>query len=429
MQRRIRFFAAASGSYRLRWNRPGFRKYERRGIVLQANENVQADVTMQVGNVQETVTVDAQASQVDTRSATLNHVVDSKRIVELPLNGRNPADLVLLAPGVASGAGNNSGDVGGSAWRPKGQKEITVNGSRNNNLRYTLDGGTNMDDLTNDNLDFPFPNAVQEFSAQTSNMGVEQGGLSGGALNVVTKSGTNQVHGDAFWFVRNTALNATNFFSREQDQLKRNQFGFTLGGPFIKNKLFGFGGYQRLTIRQAAGNNRDLTLTAAERRGDFSAVRDQLYDPQTTAAVPQQPDSVQPLLSGGAESSFAVTAAGCRRLRSLYDFTAGERNSGYRQARLRYQLCPQSFLSHIRERRDTPFHSPPDNIHAARYGGFRDSRSATLGHTWVMKFEHRRAHAVHGRSSDCGHPHRFSAYDGRFGRRPDADGQSHRHQV
>ena len=140
---------------------------------------------------------------------------------------------------------------------PKGQKEITVNGSRNNNLRYTLDGGTNMDDLTNENLDFPFPNAVQEFSAQTSNMGVEQGGLSGGALNVVTKSGTNQIHGDAFWFLRNTALNATNFFSREQDLLKRNQFGFTIGGPFIKNKLFGFAGYQRLTIRQQAGKIRN----------------------------------------------------------------------------------------------------------------------------------------------------------------------------
>src|SRR4029453_1710554 len=105
--------------------------------------------------VQETVTVEAQASQVDTRSATLNHVVNTKQIVELPLNGRNPADLVLLAPGVASGAGNNSGDVGGSAWGPKGQKEITVNGSRNNNLRFTLDGGTNMDDQTNNNLDFP----------------------------------------------------------------------------------------------------------------------------------------------------------------------------------------------------------------------------------------------------------------------------------
>ena len=88
----------------------------------------------------------ASSSTVDTRSATLNTTVDSKRVVELPLNGRNPADLVLLAPGVASGTGNNTGDVGGAAWRPRGQKAVTVNGSRNNNLRYTLDGGTNMDD-------------------------------------------------------------------------------------------------------------------------------------------------------------------------------------------------------------------------------------------------------------------------------------------
>src|SRR4030095_12219764 len=241
------------GVYSLTVEQTGFRKYERPNIRLQANENVQADAAMQVGNVQETVTVEAQASQVDTRSATLNHVGNEKRVVELPLNGRTPADLVLLAPGVASGAGNNSGDVGGDQWRPKGQKEITVNGSRNNNLRYTLDGGTNMDDLVNENLDFPFPDAVQEFSAQTSNMGVELGGLSGGALNVVTKSGTNDIHGDVFWFVRNTALNARNFFSREEDQLKRNQFGFTLGGPVVKNKLFAFGGYQKLIIRQAAG--------------------------------------------------------------------------------------------------------------------------------------------------------------------------------
>ena len=184
------------GSYNVTVEQPGFRKYERPNILLRANENIRVDVKLDIGNVQETVTVEAAATQVDSRSPTLNHTVDSKRIVELPLNGRNPADLVFMAPGVASGAANNSGDVGGSAWRPKGQKEITVNGSRNNNLRYTLDGGTNMDDLVNDNMDFPFPNAVQEFSAQTSNMGVEMGGLSGGALNVVTKSGTNKFHGD-----------------------------------------------------------------------------------------------------------------------------------------------------------------------------------------------------------------------------------------
>ena len=96
------------GSYTLTVEQTGFRKYERRGITLQANENIQVDISLAIGNVQETVTIDAQASMVDTRAATLNHTVDTKRIVELPLNGRNPADLVLLAPGVASGATNNT---------------------------------------------------------------------------------------------------------------------------------------------------------------------------------------------------------------------------------------------------------------------------------------------------------------------------------
>ena len=209
------------GVYNLGVEQTGFRKFQRNNIRLQTNENIQADATLDLGSVSETVTVESGAAQVDTRAATLNTTVDSKRIVELPLNGRNPADLILLAPGAGSGAANNTGSVGGS-WRNNGQKEITVNGSRNNNLRYTLDGGTNMDDLTNGNMDFPFPNAVQEFSAQTSNMGVEHGGLSGGALNVVTKSGTNSIHGDVFWFLRNTELNATNFYSRRQDLLKRN---------------------------------------------------------------------------------------------------------------------------------------------------------------------------------------------------------------
>lgn len=372
------------GSYNLAVEQTGFRKNERRGIVLQANENVRVDVSLDVGNVQETVTVEGLASTVETRAVTINHTVDSKRIVELPLNGRNPADLVLLAPGVASGASNNTGDVGGSAWRPKGQKEITVNGSRNNNLRYTLDGGTNIDDLVNQNLDFPFPNAVQEFSAQTSNMGVEHGGLSGGALNVVTKSGTNNLHGDVFWFVRNTALNATNFFSRQQDQLKRNQFGFTLGGPFIKNKLFGFAGYQKLLIRQAPGDSRNLTLTAAERRGDFSRNPIVLYDPLTPGRP--FPNNMIP------QSRFSPAAVKLLSLSPLPDadgfvrYTINQPEDGVQGiGKLDYvPSVRHNFLFRIFES-DTnqPYHSPPDNIHAARYSGYRDARSATLGHTFV----------------------------------------------
>src|SRR5262245_22834317 len=374
------------GNYSLAVEQSGFRKFERRGIVVQANENVRVDVGLEVGNVQETVTVEALASAVDTRAANLNHTVDSKRVIELPLNGRNPADLVLLAPGVASGAGNNNGDVGSSNWRPRGQKEITVNGSRNNNLRYTLDGGTNMDDLVNENLDFPFPDAVQEFSAQTSNMGVEMGGLSGGALNVVTKSGSNDIHGDVFWFVRNTALNATNFFSRQQDQLKRNQAGFTLGGPFIKNKLFGFAGYQKLLIRQAPGNNRDLTFTAAERRGDFSSNPIKLHDPLSSSGA-LFPNNMIP------SSRFSPAALKLLSLAPLPDadgfvrYTISQPDEGLQGiGKLDYVASNKhSFVFRAFESdADQPYHSPPDNIYAARYGGIKESRNGTLGHTFVM---------------------------------------------
>jgi len=374
------------GTYTLSVEHPGFHKYERRNILLQANENVGLNMALEVGNVQETVTVEAAAAQVDTRSPTLQTTLDAKRIEEIPLNGRNPADLVLAAPGVASGAGNNSGDVGSSNWRPRGQKEITVNGSRNNNLRYTLDGGTNMDDLVNENLDFPFPDAVQEFSAQTSNMGVELGGLSGGAVNVVTKSGTNQIHGDAFWFIRNTALNATNFFSRQQDQLKRNQFGFTVGGPFIKNKLFGFVGYQKLLIRQAAGNSRDLTFTAAERRGDFSSNPIKLHDPLSSSGA-LFPGNIIPA------SRFSPAAVKLLSYSPLPDadgfvrYTISQPDDGLQGiGKLDYVMnSKNSFVFRAFESdADQPFHSPPDNIHAARYGGIKESRNGTLGHTFIL---------------------------------------------
>lgn len=372
------------GVYSLTVEHTGFRKFQRNNIRLQTNENIQADATLDLGSVQETVTVDAGAAEVDTRAATLNTTVDSKRIVELPLNGRNPADLVLLAPGVASGAANNTGNVGGS-WRPNGQKEITVNGSRNNNLRYTLDGGTNMDDLVNGNMDFPFPNAVQEFSAQTSNMGVEHGGLSGGALNVVTKSGTNSIHGDAFWFLRNTELNATNFYSGQQDLLKRNQFGFTLGGPFIKNKLFGFGGYQRLLIRQAAGNSRDLTLTAAERRGDFSSNAIRLYDPLSPGQ--RFPNNIIPASRLAAPALKLLSYSPLPDAEGFVRYTIAQPENGTQIiGKLDYVHSQKNnFIFRVFESdNDTPFHSDPTNIHAARYGGYRDARSATLGHTYVM---------------------------------------------
>src|SRR5216683_593441 len=273
------------GAYALEVEQPAFKRYERTGILLQANENVKVDVSLEVGDVKTTVSVDAAASQVEVRSSTIKETVDRARVVELPLNGRNAADLALLATGVTAFS-SNAGDIS-SSWRPRGTKEFSVNGSRNNNVRFTLDGGANMDSLMNTNLPFPFPDAVQEFSVETSNMSLDQGNSSAGAVNVVTKSGTNRIHGGAFWFIRNTQLNASNFFSRQQDKLKRNQTGFTLGGPLRRSKLFAFGGYQQLWIRTASGATRVQTLTADERRGDFSSNPIVIYDPQSGQPFPR----------------------------------------------------------------------------------------------------------------------------------------------
>src|SRR5437867_140988 len=143
------------GSYSIVVEQPAFKRYERTGILLQANDNVKVDVALEVGDIKTTVSVDAAASQVEVRSSTIKETVDRARVVELPLNGRNAADLALLATGVTAFS-SNMGDIS-SSWRPRGTKEFSVNGSRNNNVRFTLDGGANMDSLMNTNLPFPFP--------------------------------------------------------------------------------------------------------------------------------------------------------------------------------------------------------------------------------------------------------------------------------
>src|SRR5215470_1678167 len=141
-------------------------------------------------------------------------------------------------------------------------RRFSVDGSRQNNLSFTLDGGDNQDNLQNNNLPFPFPDAVQEFSVQTSNASAEFGKSMGGSVNIVTKSGTNSYHGDVFWFVRNTAFDANSFFAHTPDQLKQNQGGFTFGGPAIKNKLFFFGGYQRTWVRALNGSGSAISVPA-----------------------------------------------------------------------------------------------------------------------------------------------------------------------
>jgi hypothetical protein len=259
------------GEYRLIVEQPGFKTFEQTNIDLAVNENRRIDVTMQVGQISTKVVIEAAAAAVETSNAALRTTVDSQRVVDMPLNGRNLADLTLLAPGVQPAAGP-SGDPGTSAKSPPGARLFSVNGSRQNTVNFTLDGGDNNDNLQNRNLPYPFPDAVEEFSVQTSGMTADVGKSSGGSVNIVTKSGTNEIHGNGFWFVRNNYFNATNFFSHFPDTLKRNQGGGTLGGPIIKNRLFIFGGYQQTWIRRTAGSSQTVTMPAAFRTGDFSSL-------------------------------------------------------------------------------------------------------------------------------------------------------------
>lgn len=269
------------GDYRVRVSHPGFRAFEQTGIHLEVNDNRKVDVRLEVGEVSTEVQVQAAAVAVETSSATLKSVVDSKRIIELPLNGRNVASLTALTPGVVV-----TGSSGGDSKDSAGSIGFAVNGGRSNTVRFTLDGGDNEDNLQNQNMPFPFPDAVEEFSVQTSNATADTGKASAGSVNVVTKSGTNTLHANAFWFLRNTDLNAVNYFTHLSDNLKRNQAGGTAGGPAIRNKLFYFVGIQQTWLRTSPTDNKTLTMPAAYRTGDFSALLKQskpvtIVDPLT----------------------------------------------------------------------------------------------------------------------------------------------------
>ncbi len=276
------------GGYELTVEAKGFRRFQQSGITLVVNATVNVPVALRLGTLTESIRVEGDAAMVETRSGTIKGVVDQQRIVELPLNGRNAANLVLLVAGTVdlmAGNARGSGDAIQGGTYPGGQA-ISSNGARSDGLNYLLDGGSNRDPYTNVNDPFPNPDALQEFVVQTNNYGAEHGRASGAVVSVVTKSGTNEVHGSAFEFVRNEKLNARNFFSPRADILKRNQFGGSVGGPVVKDKLFYFGTIQGTTLRALPASLNSVMPTAAQRNGDFSAISRQLKDPVTGQPFP-----------------------------------------------------------------------------------------------------------------------------------------------
>ena len=286
------------GRYKLVAEAAGFKRHEVTDIVTQVNEVSRVDVTMEVGAVSESVEVSANVVSVNTEDASLRTVVDQRRVEDLPLNGRDPVQLMRLVAGVS--LYNGSGLTSGTTY--PGVVSVSVNGNRGNSTNYILDGGENNDHYSNAPNPMPNPDALQEFSVQTNNFSAEFGRNSGGIVNAVTKSGTNSVHGAAFWYLRNNALNAANFFApakpgspnqKQDDGLKRNQAGVTIGGPVYlpkvyngKDKTFFFFSYQGTRLRQRPTSSFVNVLTPQERVGDFSAYPTALKDPSGTGVFP-----------------------------------------------------------------------------------------------------------------------------------------------
>jgi len=262
------------GPYRLEVQAKGFKDFVLSGIVLEVAANITQNIQMQVGALTETVEVSGGASMVETKDSSISNVVQQQRIVDLPLNGRNPADLLVISGLATSSMTLNGGDLTGSKniQGSNGSGQFSVAGGAANGVNFLLDGGDNNDAFSNVNLPIPFPDAVEEFSVQTSGLPAQYGLHPGGVVNIVTKSGTNAFHGDMFEFLRNGDLNARTEGTLLRDSLKRSQFGGTAGGRIIRDKLFFFGGYQGTRQRSDPAANTAYVPTAAGLTGDFSVL-------------------------------------------------------------------------------------------------------------------------------------------------------------
>src|SRR5208337_4941152 len=225
-----------------------------------------------LGQVSQQVEVSANASMVQTNTTSVSQVVDQQRILDLPLNGRIATSLVMIAGAANDNApANGVSDLTGSK-NYFSADSISVAGGQADGTNYLLDGAEQMDAFSWVNMPYPFPDAIQEFSVETSSLAARYGFQGGATVNAVTKSGTNQFHGDAFEFVRNGDFDARDSYAATQDTLRRNQFGGTIGGPIKKDKIFGFFGYQGTRIRTASASNIAYVPTQAMLSGDFSAL-------------------------------------------------------------------------------------------------------------------------------------------------------------
>jgi Carboxypeptidase regulatory-like domain len=264
-----RFLALPAGTYKLTATAAGFRPYAATDIEVKVNDELRIDIAFEIGTVQEEVSVTANAVRVDTETTQLGDVIDSKKMLSLPLNGRSYIDLLGLQAGVVpvtSGSIQQDRPVSGYIDNPG---NLSVNGQRETANAFLVNGGDVSEGRNLGAGLVPNLDSVEEFRLITNSFDAEYGKFSGAVMNAITKSGTNGIHGDVFEFIRNDKFDARGFFDPDKAELRRNQFGFAVGGPFWKNRLFWFTDYQGTRQIRGASTGVVQLPTQDQRNGIF----------------------------------------------------------------------------------------------------------------------------------------------------------------
>ena len=371
------------GPYRVEVTLAGFRTFVQEGLTLQVNANLVVDPVMQLGELNETISVTARPSdiEVETRGVGVGTVVERERILELPLSGRQVNDLITLS-GAAVQVDQSP------SWGMATGVNISVAGGSRFGVAYMLDGATNTNRFDQTGMPTPFPDALQEFRVSTSTQEAGTGRASGASVNAVTRSGTNQFDGNLFWFGRDARFNARKADATRDDGLKRHQPGFSVGGPIIQNKLFFFTGYQSTLLEQRPSDTLSIVPTAAMLAGDWSAYN-QCYRPNWRD-TDFADGSVDPSrYSPAARALAARLPAAQNPCGEVRWGNPVERHDKQTVTRVDYQHSNQHSLfgRYMATLHDQDVQFREDNLltASASAAGFHDrAHSAVLGHTWII---------------------------------------------
>jgi hypothetical protein len=373
------------GHYHVTVEASGFETLVSGEVTLTVGEKSTFNFKLKVGESRQTITVNSAGELINTTSAEISSVVNENTVRELPLNGRDPSTLVFLSPGVTNVMNTSVGERQAGTSIPT-QTGASAGGGRQGSTYYLLDGVSNID--TYELLAAPFPNAdaTQEFRVISNNYDAHYGFAPGAVVSIETKNGTNSFHGNLFEFLRNSDLNAGDYFTHKVDPLRRNQFGGSIGGPILRNKLFFFANYQGTQTSTTSATNNTFTPTAAMLKGDFSAVPVTLRAPfATVGGVRNQVDPT--LFSKGALALDSVLPLGQVAASGQTNFVGEDTRTSYNEDtdRLDYALSQKQ---HLALRSFILFYNQPSavvpgNVLSLNAGNTGKYYNELLRQTWI----------------------------------------------